>query len=73
MVDGIYLHQLARCSDSRAPWIVPADAWLPGSVKAVVAPQDAAHTAETNVNSLTMLVTNVREVVPDDLGAAFER
>ena len=48
--------------------IISSYSWLPSSVKAVVAPQDAAHTAETNARLVSMY-----EVMPDHLGAALER
>ena len=68
VVDGVNLYQLARCSDMRAPWVVLAYSWLPGTVEAVPAPQNAAHTAETDLDGFF-----VYQVVPDNFGTALER
>jgi len=66
VVNGIYLYQFTRTSHNRASWIVSAYSWLPGAVKAVMAPQDAAHTAETDAE-----VVSGCDVMPDHLGAAL--
>jgi hypothetical protein len=49
VVDRICLYQFAWLGYLRAPGIVRANPFLPGSVKAVVSPQNAADTAEANM------------------------
>lgn len=51
--------------------IIRANSFLPGTVKAVVSPQYAAHTAQANSDN-ALFVTNLRKMVPYHLGAALE-
>ena len=46
VVDGVCMDKLARPGDVRSPRVIPADSWLPGAVKAVVAAENPPHTAE---------------------------
>jgi hypothetical protein len=72
IVNSICLYELSGCSNSGTPRVISPHPFLPGPVEAAVAPQNAAHTAETNVHCPTMLVADAREMVPDNLSAAFE-
>jgi hypothetical protein len=66
VVDGICLDQLSRCGDHWTSGIVWSDPF-PAPIDGLVAPQNAAHTTEADMDILVM-----RQVVPDDFGAALQ-
>ena len=65
MVNRVCLDQFTWRRHKRAAWIVPADSWLPGTVKAVVAAENPPHTAERYQDA-----EHRCDVVLDDFGAA---
>ena len=67
VVDGVCLDKLARPGDVRSPRVIPADSWLPGAVKAVVAAENPPHTAQRHHDP-----EHCRQMVPDDFGTALK-
>jgi hypothetical protein len=67
VMDSIRFNKLARIGDVRTTRIVWPHPFLPCAVKAMVPPQDAAHTAEADRQTI-----DSGNIVPDDLSTAFE-
>ena len=67
MVNGIRLDKLARLGDVRSAWVIVADSWPPGAVKAVVTAENPPHTAQRHQDA-----EHCRQMVPDDFGTAIE-
>jgi hypothetical protein len=67
MMDRIRFNKLTWSSNHWTMRVIWSYSFLPSAVKAVVTPQDAAHTAETDGNAVL-----VQEMMPDHLSAALE-
>lgn len=52
VVNSICLHQLTGFGDMWSSWVIWSYSFLPGSIEAVVPPQDAAHTAQAESETL---------------------
>jgi hypothetical protein len=67
VVNGVGLYELTRPRNDWTPGVLRSNTILPGAVKAVMAPQDAADAAKADGNLLLC-----HKMVPDDFCATLE-